>query len=431
MAAPSTPRPEIVVLVDQLHPRAVYTLEMVLGDFIGLGVQLLVADDHVGIAAAQEKSLPIFSYGLTLRPAFHILPCCGVLYEEIIRQKAEEIDWFGAVSDQLRLKDILARIFYHLTQYPLLRPGAVVEYDAHGRYLDNGKGNLYVHALIDQVRDMVYPHLEVEPVARKWDYEVTIDVDQPWKYLHKPLHVKLGGLVRDGLRGQDTAERLAALSSGHDPFDVLSVLQEICPIEKTKVFFLVSGDHPNDSRFDIRSKAYRDYVLAYQEAGFEIGIHPSYASMDDPTILPQQKAALEAVVGPVTISRQHYLRYRTPETFRQLIAAGITRDYTLCRYQGVGAVTGIALPYRWFDLQRNVATSLVLVPALVMDRTLQQYLKLKPFEALAHMLAMLMGVKFVDGHLVIVLHNETFSDSGEWKDWLAQLRILFNVLQQP
>lgn len=417
---------KIIVVVECLHPRVVYALETVLGEFFGLDLQLIVWDNAEALAATEN--LPRFSY----RPAPSLdcinLPCNGLLYEDVIRQANEQLDWFGPVSDQMRTVDLFAQIFYHLSQYELLRPAGRIQRDQHGRYPE-GDGRLVVHELLAELRSLLLPYFPRLNIPRPFDFEITIDIDQPWKYLHKPLHVRWGGLIRDFFRGTSTKERLQTLKTGRDPFDVLATVQALFPLEKTRAFFLVGGDHPNDSRFDIGQKAFQDYVCAYKQAGIEIGVHPSYESMDHERLLHSQKAALEKIVGPVKISRQHFLRYRTPEAFRALIAAGIERDYTLCRSQGPGAVTGVAFPYRWFDLQRNHATSLVLVPAMVMDRSLQQYLGLTPTEALQEIERLIAQTRAVGGHFVIILHNETLSESGEWIGWLPVIREMLLRLQ--
>lgn len=422
------PALEIAIVVEQMHPRVVYALETVMEEFLGLRMRLLVADEIP--TNVVETHLPTFNYCRKPSDVYPNLPCNGLLYEDIIRQASEEIDWMGKVSSQLGTEDHVAQIFYTITQYELLRPLHRMALDDHGRNPDT-KGPLTVHAWLDGIVQMLNPWLP-KPIARRsFDFEITIDVDQPWKYLHKPWHVRWGGLIKSLMDPMGDARLRWKVMQGQlpDPFEVLELVREMCPAQKTKVFFLVGGRHPNDSRFDIKMKPYQRLVQAWQAAGFEIGVHPSYLTATDAEQMRCEKEGLEAVIGPIHISRQHYLRYKTPETFRQLIDLGIQRDYTLCRSTLPGPPTGVALPYRWFDLQRNTATDLVLVPAMVMDRSLQLYQGMQPYEAQKAIRKAILQTKAVGGKFVVILHNETFSEAGEWKGWRAVIQDMIQHLQ--
>jgi hypothetical protein len=63
---------------------------------------------------------------------------------------------------------------------------------------------------------------------------------------------------------------------------------------------------------------------------YSIGIHPSWASGDNENLLGSEIETLESATGKkITASRQHYIRFTLPHTFRRLIAAGITDDYSM------------------------------------------------------------------------------------------------------
>lgn len=404
--------PVIAVLVEQMHPRVCYTLETVLGEFLGMKPRISVWNPDE--SPQQLGSLPTLHYGRRPHPTLPNLPCNRLLYEDTIRPAGQDIDWNGPLSEQLEATDFLAMIFHRLTQYEFLRPGAVPGRDGHGRYFDTGEGFL-VHGLLEQLVATFPPQVQALVRWPEFDYEITIDVDQPWKYLHKPWYVRWGGLVRDLVRG-GAGERWRAMRSGKDPFEVLDTVKRLCPANKTTAFFLVGGDHPNDSRFDISMPAYQAYVRKWQEAGIKVGVHPSYRSSESLGMIAAEKKALDSVTGSVVVSRQHYLRYRTPDTFRELIAAGVQTDYTLCRTSGTGSPTGVAFPYRWFDLQWNAVTDLRLVPAVVMDRSLL-HLGHIPLTASKVIQETIEAVRALGGRFVVILHNETFSDSGEWRGW--------------
>src|SRR6185436_1570128 len=100
--------------------------------------------------------------------------------------------------------------------------------------------------------------------------------------------------------------------------------------------------------------------LIKQHAGkYSLGIHPSWASGDEEDLLNEEIKTLESATGKkITSSRQHYIRFTLPHTFRRLIAAGITDDYSM----GYGSINGfrasVASPFYWYDLKREKQTDL-------------------------------------------------------------------------
>lgn len=419
--------PKIAIVVAQRHPRVMYALETVFGEFLGMECRVVLPGE---VESAMADGFPICSYLPNPKPDIPAFPCSGLLYEDHIRPANLAIDWGVASPGSLLGEDLFARIFFELSQYAILQPGAAIKLDSHGRYPDP-KGTLFIHDWLAQIGQAIQPLLSDPIKSRAFDFELTIDVDQPWKYLHKPWWVRWGGLVKGIWKQGDIRERWNVLRGKQpDPFSVLELVKEICPAAQTKVFFLGGGTHPNDSRYDFGMEAYQALIREWKSAGFEIGIHPSYMSSADPVKMRSEKEALEKIIGPVAISRQHYLRYKTPDTFRQLIDLGIQRDYTLCRSTRPGPPTGVALPYRWFDLERNRATDLQLIPATVMDRSLQHYQGLQPAQASQAIALAIAQTKAVGGKFVIILHNETFSESGEWFRWLPVIRKTVDLLQQ-
>ena len=114
---------------------------------------------------------------------------------------------------------------------------------------------------------------------------------------------------------------------------------------------------------------------------------------------------------------KHFLKYKPGETFRQLAAIGIAREYSVCPKTTSGFPTGMAIPYPWFDLEKKKESNLWIHPAQVMDRALQRYEKLTPEEAEREILRMIEAVKAVNGNFILILHNETFSENGDWLGW--------------
>jgi hypothetical protein len=111
------------------------------------------------------------------------------------------------------------------------------------------------------------------------------------------------------------------------------------------------------------------------------------------------------------------LKIEYPVTFRNLLKAGISEDYSMGYASETGFRAGICIPFYFYDLERETTTGLLLIPFQVMDVTLQQYLELKPDEAWEEIQNLMNEVKNVNGTFVSVWHNESVNDRGHWKGW--------------
>ncbi len=114
-------------------------------------------------------------------------------------------------------------------------------------------------------------------------------------------------------------------------------------------------------------------------------------------------------------SRQHFIRLRFPRNYRRLLNAGILEDFTMGYPSHTGFRAGICTPYYFFDLKKEMATNLKIIPFQVMDVTLRDYLGLSPQEATKEIGRLMAEVKEVGGTFVSIWHNETVTDLDGWK----------------
>jgi len=397
---PVKPTPLRIVAPDP-SPRLLYVLDILFRDLLGHPYTLVDSDGDLYYTKAKPQA------------GFH-LPCSGFLCPPV---EVETLPFPVNLSnkDAVAEVDLFAWTFYHLS---LLSVDQASPLPKDGWW-------------VEDVANWLAGQLNLEATQRSFSYEITIDVDNPWKYRYKPFYVQWGGMAKDLLNGnwEGLAERRKALFAKTDPFHTDALIRKLCPAEHTTLFYLVDGDHPNDSRFSLRLPAYADRVKAFQNAGYRTGIHPSYESHLDPIKTQSEKSLLESVAGPVDQSRQHYLRYSLPQTFRTLLDLGIKREYSVCPKNFAGPLSRIARSYPWYDLEAEEVTDLTLVPAVVMDRSLQQYIGLSPQEAITTIALQIQAVRQRQGHFVVILHNETFSESGEWKGWLPVIEAMLHDLK--
>ena len=151
---------------------------------------------------------------------------------------------------------------------------------------------------------------------------------------------------------------------------------------------------------------------------YQIGIHPSWASGDDDSLLDEEIRILQATSGKkINSSRQHYIRFELPQTFQRLVAAGITDDYSM----GYGSINGfrasVASSFYWYDLKKEQQTNLLLHPFCFMEANSffeQKYLPQRAYEEMMHYYN---AVKAVNGTLITIWHNSFLGSYKSFTGW--------------
>ena len=77
----------------------------------------------------------------------------------------------------------------------------------------------------------------------------------------------------------------------------------------------------------------------------------------------------------------------------------------------------MAIPFPWYDLEKEEVTDLILHPTIIMDRTLLNYLHFNPEEGKKRIQNLIRSCRKINGHFTLLLHNDAFSESEEWKGW--------------
>jgi hypothetical protein len=143
-------------------------------------------------------------------------------------------------------------------------------------------------------------------------------------------------------------------------------------------------------------------------------------------VAAEDRARLESIIAePVSLSRQHFLRWRLPDTLRELEAAGFREDHTLGFSDRTGFRAGTCTPFPYYDLEQDRATTLMLWPFAIMDSALHDRMGLAPAAAQEQIDAVIDTVRAVQGTFVSVWHDRFLSDHGPWKGWRA---VLLNTL---
>jgi len=100
-----------------------------------------------------------------------------------------------------------------------------------------------------------------------------------------------------------------------------------------------------------------------------------------------------------------------------LIAIGITNDYTMGYASELGFRAGIATPFTFYDLDMEQTLPITIHPFAITDDILRFNLELNCDNVLLEISEIVADVKKVNGTLISVWHNDTFSNFGLWEGW--------------
>jgi hypothetical protein len=327
--------------------------------------------------------------------------------------------------------DVFAACVFLLSRYEEYQ---AFEPDAHGRFPLKAAW-VQQHGVADYPIVQIWAELLRQALLRRWPRlegilqaprpltpQYSYDIDLAFAYRHKPLWRQGASLVRHLLRGQwaTLREQLAVLSGQKpDPYDTFSLIQDFHAQrgDQPWLFWLLGDYGPYDKNIAWTNPALQAKIRQASTWARQ-GLHPSYASNAHLGQLAEEKRRLQTILGgDVQATRQHYLKLRFPDTYRNLLAQGFSQDYTLGFAQGTGYRAGTNLPFFWFDWQRQERTTLLLQPFVYMDTTFIHYLSYTPDQALAHICELQQKASPYGGPFYSLWHNNTLENLAWRKIW--------------
>lgn len=190
---------------------------------------------------------------------------------------------------------------------------------------------------------------------------------------------------------------------------------------RSHFYFKASEKAPFDTGYDPAHPLLKPLIDHLGERGHEIGFHPGYHTPEDPVRFAREKERLEAAFGRrVTGGRQHYLRFRAPDTWRIWEENGMEYDSTLGYADHEGFRCGTCHPYRPWDIERGREMNLWEVPLIVMDGTLKNYRGMTPERGEERILTLARRCKQVGGVFTLLWHNTALFN--DWKPWADMYR---------
>ena len=431
----------LLIYSENITPRLQYVTRFIFEDF--MKIPFMLTTDLIEF---QSATGPVVSYtNQRIAQEFHI-HAGSLLFESDIKEQTveyQDIDglpvFFPTTEDSNVPFDLFSAVFFMLSRYEEYLPFTP---DKYGRYdAENSicfKNNLLEKAVVDRwiifLSEKLRQKFNKLPVlSRKYRYIPTVDIDNAYAVMHKGLFRTIGGLIKS-LTGSSSigfSKRVKILQGkAKDPYDNYEKIQYIHEgIPKKMITFVLAAKlSKHDRGINPSRKPFAKLIEKIGEYS-HVGLHPSWKSNRSSDGLIPEKELLESIYNlKIRISRQHFLIINFPETYIRLEKSGVIEDYSMGYPSHAGFRAGTCTPFRFYDLTAERETELQIMPFQIMDRTLKDYMKLSPQEAIVKIREIIGEIRAVSGKLVSIWHNEAFSGFGEWKGWMDVYDEMFNMI---
>jgi peptidoglycan/xylan/chitin deacetylase (PgdA/CDA1 family) len=246
-----------------------------------------------------------------------------------------------------------------------------VRLDDHGRFDYSSSGYpdisnpLLSQYLIDNGFKAEYPE------NRKFAICLTHDVDEiypPTSHALLSSLYHLRNLDLKSLKNQLFWKRQGRTFSPYWNFKEIMALEERYDAKST-FYFMAADRDIRRFRYDIEEL--EDELCAIADGGWEVGLHGGYYAYDQWKEMAKEKRRLESVLGREIVGyRNHYLRFRVPDTWEQLAKAGFKYDSTFGYGNIIGFRNGMCHPFRPYNLNVSSYIDILEVPLCIMDMAL-------------------------------------------------------------
>lgn len=161
-------------------------------------------------------------------------------------------------------------------------------------------------------------------------------------------------------------------------------------------------------------------------SGFEVGIHPSHYTYQNMDMLSEEVERLKRVVGLSKIGgRQHNLRFKAPNTWRDWENAGLSYDATVGYADHCGFRCGTCKPFKPFDIGLNRELNIFELPLIVMDVTVMREFA-DTNQGKNYIMSYAKRCKDVGGVFSLLWHNTSLM--GKWQHWAECYQTLIEEL---
>lgn len=184
---------------------------------------------------------------------------------------------------------------------------------------------------------------------------------------------------------------------------------------RSSFYFLSDGHDRERFRYDVGDLS--SELGEIVDRGWEVGLHGGYYAYDDLKEIEREKKLLEKALGRTVIGyRNHYLRFKVPDTWEHLAAAGFKYDSTIGYSNMIGFRNGMCHPYKPYDLRTGQEIDILEIPLAIMDCGLFEYAH-SYADALVTSRKIIDTVEKLNGVVTLLWHNNSMVQSSHRASW--------------
>ncbi len=417
----------LLIYTHKITPRFTYTLKQIFTRILGveIGFTTKVEDfiKHSGAKITYTKK--------PLQNEFFVRST-ELLFEQGINDIPIKVeDWEGvpcffSSGEQSTIPfDVFAASFYLLSRYEEYLPHVK---DMHGRFppresiafqkgfLNRPVVDIWAYKLLAKLK-LKFPDLVFK--ERKYGYTSILDVTTSHSFAHRNFLRSTAGFFLDlaRLSFSRVFKRVVVwFNPKKDPFNNYAYLIDLHKKYKvkSKFFFQFARYSTFDKNISTTNNKFRFLIKSIADYS-EVALVASYSSFSDTEVLKREKKDLTSVVNrPVNESRLRYNRVDVPDTYRNLVNAEFTDDFTMGYTHQIGFRAGTCTCFYFYDINLEVQQPIRVHPFAIHDYAFINFNNRE--EILRQILNIHQEIKQVNGLLITIFSIELLG--GEHKvDW--------------
>jgi len=300
--------------------------------------------------------------------------------------------------------------------------------DMHGRFppkeslayqngfLQQPVVDLWAFKLREKLKER-FPDLKYK--ERKYSYTSIIDVTTSHGFALRGFVRSLAGMFLDlaSFKLTRVAKRIAVwFNPKKDPYNNYGYLINLHKkITVKSMFFFQFASYstydknvsPNNNKFKFLIKSIADYST--------VSLAASYSSFDDISILKNEKKRLSNVINrDVNSVRMRYNRIDIPNTYRNLVDAEFTDDYSLGYTHEIGFRASTCTPFYFYDINLELQQPIRVHPFAFHDYALVSMASKEEISEKVN--ALYQRVKSVNGDFISIFSIELLG-GNKTKTW--------------